>query len=119
MFKLILVIFILFVLLALYLWRGETYCGGMCDSPLSVLKELIRSNNIIVFSKTTCPWCQKAKQLLNSKGLKYKSIELDVNDNDKYVNALVTLTGQHTVPNIFINNRHIGGFTDLQSYLSE
>ena len=62
-----------------------------------------------VWSTDTCPFCVKAKELLDNYGFKY--IEYNVNENkeqfkEKFPNA-------KTVPQIIFNNEHVGGYTDL------
>lgn len=68
-----------------------------------------------VFSKSYCPYCRSTKQLLDSLGAKYYAIELDqVKDGSAIQNALQEISGQGTVPNVFIGQKHIGGNSDLQ-----
>ncbi|KAG0354896.1 thioredoxin-like protein [Gamsiella multidivaricata] len=75
---------------------------------------IIANNAVVVFSKTHCPYCTKAKALLEKHGVKAYIIELDNADNGAAIQAyLQELTGQRTVPNIFINQKHIGGCDNL------
>ncbi|KAG9067852.1 hypothetical protein KI688_011441 [Linnemannia hyalina] len=75
---------------------------------------IIAAHAIVVFSKSYCPYCTKAKNLLESLGAKAFILELDNVDNGAAIQAyLQTLTGQRTVPNIFIAQTHIGGCDDL------
>ena len=70
----------------------------------------------MVFSKSYCPYCKSTKQKLDKTGAKYKLIELDhESEGDAIQNALQEISGQRTVPNIFINKKHIGGNSDLQA----
>ncbi|GMI68388.1 glutaredoxin C2 [Hibiscus trionum] len=73
-------------------------------------KEIVSTNPVVVFSKTYCPFCVDVKQLFNQVGASYKAIELD-NESDgvEIQAALAELTGQRTVPNVFIGGKHIGG----------
>ena len=77
----------------------------------------IDQNKIIIFSKSYCPYCTKAKELfstLNVPGTKV--YELDNMDNGADIQkALLDITGQRTVPNIFINKKHLGGNDDAQA----
>ena len=68
---------------------------------------------IIIYSKVGCSYCINAKALLDQKGIKYESVDLD-NNPDLY-SKLVNQTGQKTVPYIFINDEFIGGYTDLKN----
>ncbi|KAG0022231.1 hypothetical protein BGZ82_011078 [Podila clonocystis] len=75
---------------------------------------LIADNAVMVFSKSYCPYCTKAKGLLASLDVVFKAIELDNVENGSEIQAyLLELTGQRTVPNIFIGQKHIGGCDKL------
>ncbi|KAF9924634.1 hypothetical protein FBU30_005430 [Linnemannia zychae] len=77
---------------------------------------IIADNAIVVFSKSYCPYCIKAKNLLTKLGAKYFVLELDNVEDGAAIQAyLAELTGQRTVPNIFISKKHIGGCDDLHS----
>jgi glutaredoxin 3 len=70
----------------------------------------------VVFSKSYCPYCNNAKCILDGLNAKYKAVELNQEDDgDDIQNALQKMTGQRTVPNIFIGQKHIGGNSDLES----
>ncbi|CEP15899.1 hypothetical protein [Parasitella parasitica] len=59
-------------------------------------------------------YCKKAKALLDGYNIKYENIELDKNsDGDAIQEYLAKKTGQETVPNIFMNQKHIGGSHEL------
>ncbi|KAI7885600.1 glutaredoxin [Lichtheimia hyalospora FSU 10163] len=80
-----------------------------------LIKTTIADNRVVVFSKTWCPFSQKAKKLFDDSNIPYHLIELDKQHNGADIQqALADLTGQKTVPNIFINNTHIGGYIDLR-----
>lgn len=66
---------------------------------------------IIVYSKANCPYCDWAKQFLDSKSLAYEEIRVDL-DPEK-LHEMVRLSGRRTVPQIFINSQSIGGYDDL------
>jgi len=77
---------------------------------------IIDNNAVAVFSKSWCPYCKASKALLTELGAKYYSIELDqVDDGSAIQDALREITGQTSVPNIFIKQQHIGGNSDLQA----
>lgn len=67
---------------------------------------------VTVYSKDYCPYCRKAKELLKSKGVEYEEIEIDVHpeEKDKMVERA---NGGRTVPQIFIDDFHVGGCDDL------
>jgi len=79
------------------------------------LKDLIRTSKVLVLSKTYCGYCTSSKSLL--KQLEVKDIE--IKELDTYSNnlqeAAYELTGQRTVPNIFIGGKHLGGNDKLQA----
>ncbi len=66
-----------------------------------------------IYIWTTCPYCQRALSLLDSKGVDYEKIILD--GKDKELNELRARTGQRTVPQIFIGEKMIGGYSDLSA----
>lgn len=67
---------------------------------------------IIIYSTPVCPYCTRAKKLLEGKGQTYK--EIDVSQDPAVREAMTQKAGgRQTVPQIFIDGRHIGGFDDL------
>jgi glutaredoxin 3 len=84
------------------------------------VKDLVKNNRILVFSKSYCPYCKKAKLLLDNMNESYHAVELDQHPKgSQYQAALQTLTGQRTVPNIWINGKHIGGSDNLHRAYSD
>lgn len=78
-------------------------------SAVSILVEkMIADNVVVVFSKSYCPYCKKAKNLL-AELTTYKALELDQTPEGDAIQAyLAQKTGQRTVPNIFINQAFVG-----------
>ena len=72
---------------------------------------------IKVYSWAVCPYCVRAKELLKSKNLDFEDISLD-GKRDELL-ALVKQTGQRTVPQIFIGDQFIGGFSELAQLESD
>lgn len=66
---------------------------------------------IKVYTTRICWYCRQAKRLLEEKGLEYE--EIDVSDDAETRTWLVGATGQRTVPQIFIGDHAVGGYTDL------
>lgn len=64
-----------------------------------------------VFSTQVCPYCVRAKQLLDSLGASYEEIRIDNDDAKRQ--EMMTRSGRRTVPQIFINGEAIGGCDDL------
>ena len=67
---------------------------------------------IEIYTKTFCPYCWRAKLLLDSKGVAYKEIAVDYGGEEKQV-MVERANGQTTVPQIFVGELHIGGCDDL------
>ncbi|MCX7193483.1 MAG: glutaredoxin 3 [Proteobacteria bacterium] len=68
--------------------------------------------NIIMYTTEVCPYCIRAEQLLQRKGVTaINKIRVDLQPELRI--KMVELTGRRTVPQIFINEQHIGGFDDL------
>lgn len=67
---------------------------------------------IEIYTKKTCPYCVRAKQLLDHKSVKYTEIPVDQNPQD-LEKMLKRSDGRRTVPQIFINDQGIGGCDDL------
>jgi len=64
-----------------------------------------------VYSTRWCGYCVRAKALLESRGIEYEEISLD--DDPAFRQKLFDLTGSWTVPQILIDGRPIGGYTEL------
>jgi len=89
------------------------------DSATKKAQQLIDDNAVMVFSKSWCPYCRNSKRILDGLNAKYEHYELDQQDDGSDIQeALLKLTGQRTVPNIFIGKQHIGGNSDLAGYSS-
>ncbi len=65
-----------------------------------------------VYSTAICPYCVAAKNLLRQRGLDYTEIRIDT-DPARRDEMLVRSGGRRTVPQIFVNGVHVGGFDDL------
>ncbi|QAY78883.1 glutaredoxin 3 [Sphingosinicella sp. BN140058] len=65
-----------------------------------------------IYTKFTCPYCFRAKRLLDEKGVTYEEYEV-TQIPGKRDEMLERSNGRHTVPQIFIDGRHIGGSDDL------
>ncbi|KAJ5085444.1 hypothetical protein N7532_010215 [Penicillium argentinense] len=76
----------------------------------------IDNNAVVVFSKSYCPYCTSSKKLLRETGANAEVVELDqIEGGSAIQDALEEISGQRTVPNIYIKQKHIGGNSDLQS----
>ena len=70
-------------------------------------------STVKVYTKTNCPYCVRAKALLDRKGVTYE--EIDAGSDDALRAWLVETTGQRTVPQIFVGDRSLGGFSDIDA----
>ena len=67
---------------------------------------------ITIYSTGWCPYCERARALLERKGLLFQEIKID-EDNIQRDLMLARSGGRRTVPQIFIGDRHVGGYDDL------
>jgi glutaredoxin 3 len=70
--------------------------------------------NILIYTSATCFYCVRAKALLKEKGLAYTEIRVDLDDAER--EKMMALSGRRTVPQIFFDDKHIGGCDDLYAY---
>jgi len=71
-------------------------------------------NEVLMYSSQFCPYCVNAEKLLQKKGVKnIKKIMVD--EDPSYMEEMLKITGEKTVPQIFIDDKHIGGFEQLRS----
>jgi glutaredoxin 3 len=70
-------------------------------------------SSVKVYTKRNCPYCVRAKSLLDRKGVAYE--EIDAEHDDALRSWLVEKTGQRTVPQIFVGERSLGGFSDIDA----
>jgi len=73
-------------------------------------------NTVTVLTSPTCSYCHAAKSLLKQQGVDYKEVDL-LKDGD-HAQQLLLKSGQRTVPQIFINETPIGGFTELSQLIT-
>lgn len=66
---------------------------------------------VVIYTKSWCPYCARAKDLLVRKGVAYE--EVDVSNDLAREREMITWSGRHSVPQIFIDEAHIGGSDDL------
>ena len=66
---------------------------------------------IQIYSSARCPYCVWAKNFFNDKKLAYEELRIDLDQQN--LDTMVTKTGKRSVPQIFIGDRHVGGYQDL------
>lgn len=69
----------------------------------------------IVWSKDNCPYCVQAKQLLTIKGIEYE--EKKIGEGYTKEDLLDAVPDARSVPQIFLDGNHVGGFTELRAHL--
>lgn len=78
---------------------------------MSLLASESAMSEVTVYTTNTCPYCVAAKSLLAGKGI--KPIEINVAGSNEKMLEMMSRSGRRSVPQIFINNLHVGGFDDL------
>ena len=68
-----------------------------------------------IYSTKICPYCVRAKMLLEKREIDYIEYKID-EDHKKYEEMLELSNGRQSVPQIFIDGKHIGGYDDLVDY---
>ena len=67
-----------------------------------------------IYTWSTCPFCLRAKSLLNNKGVNFTEYSID-GDEDARAKMAQRANGRRSLPQIFINDNHIGGFDDIHA----
>ena len=73
--------------------------------------------NITIYSKSGCPNCVTAKNLLQSLNIEYK--EIDIETGDRFANFVANYPEARQMPQIFIGDQRVGGFAGLQAALKK
>lgn len=69
--------------------------------------------NVVMYTSAYCPYCMNAERLLANKGVTVNKIRVDLEPEQRVI--MMEKTGRRTVPQIYIDDRHIGGFDDLRA----
>jgi len=72
------------------------------------VQEEISGQDVVVFSRTGCPYCRRAIEALNAHSIAHKVVELDAASKA----SLVKITGQSSVPQVFVKQQFVGGCND-------
>ncbi|KAK2503408.1 hypothetical protein MC885_002035 [Smutsia gigantea] len=89
-------------------------------TPVNQIQEMISNNCVVIFSKTSCSYCKMAKNLFHDMNVNYEVVELDMPEyGSQFQDALYKMTGERTVPRIFINGTFIGGANDTHKLHKE
>ncbi|TYI68589.1 hypothetical protein E1A91_D08G098800v1 [Gossypium mustelinum] len=109
-------------LIALILVIAASLCwvSSADSSEAAFVKKTISAHKIVIFSKSYCPYCRKAKSVFKELKEVPFVVELDERDDGWNIqDALSEIVGRRTVPQVFINEKHIGGSDDtVEAYQS-
>ena len=72
---------------------------------------------LTIYTKNYCPFCSKAKTLLDSLNLEYK--EIDITDTPEKMEELSRMSGMMTIPQIFLGEKLLGGYSDIEKLNKE
>lgn len=67
---------------------------------------------VVIYTSPMCGYCYRAKKLLERKGVAFTEVDVE-SDSTRRQEMIARAGGRYTVPQIFINNRHVGGCDDL------
>lgn len=100
---------------------SKTSIASSIADPMDFIRSEISANDVVIFSTTYCPHCVHTKQLFVSMNTNAKIIDLDLISNglgpaeDSVAVKVYEMTGQRTVPNVFIKGNHLGGDDRVQA----
>ncbi|MBW6477040.1 MAG: glutathione peroxidase [Chromatiales bacterium] len=95
--------------------EGDPFEVSDADTMLNYINPQAKKPDAIsLFTKPGCPFCAKAKAMLEARGMDYEEINLGA---DATLRSLRAITGRETVPQVYINGQLIGGSDDLEKYL--
>lgn len=66
---------------------------------------------VVIYTTAICPYCVRAKRLLDRKGVRYQEIRVDLEPNK--LAEMMHRSQRRTVPQIFIDTYHVGGYDDM------
>ncbi len=94
---------------------GDPFGVSDADTMLNYISSDAKAPpSIAIFSRGSCPFCKKSKEMLDAKGLAYEEIVIGKDATHISTRAIAGSAG---VPQIFIDGKHIGGSTELEEYL--
>ncbi|XP_062234047.1 glutaredoxin-C8-like [Phragmites australis] len=85
------------------------------SSPKFFVKSTVKAHDVVMFSKSYCPYCRRAKAVFKELQLNMEPyiVELDRReDGGEIQDALLDIVGRRTVPQVFVNGKHLGGSDD-------
>jgi len=95
--------------------EGDPFDVSDADTMLNyIAKDAEVPASVTVMARKGCPFCAKAKEMLDDAGMEYEVLMMGEDFTDRSLRAIV---GSSSVPQVFINGDHIGGSTDLAEWL--
>ncbi|XP_006656323.1 glutaredoxin-C8 [Oryza brachyantha] len=85
-------------------------------SKSAFVKSTVKAHDVVIFSKSYCPYCRRAKAVFKELELKNEPyvVELDQREDGWEIqDALSNLVGRRTVPQVFVHGKHLGGSDDI------
>jgi len=96
---------------------GDPFEVSDADTMLNYINPAaVKPLTISMITRPGCPFCSKAKAILTENGMCFEEIVLS---KDASLRSVRAITGQETVPQVFIDGKHIGGTEALQAYLQQ
>jgi glutaredoxin-like protein len=96
---------------------GDPFEVSDADTMLDYINpNAVKPEAVSIITKPGCPFCAKAKEMLQEHGITYDEISVG---HDATLRSVRAITGRDTVPQVFIAGRHIGGSEELANYLAE
>lgn len=93
--------------------------SSYCDlETQNSIQRILNANKILLLTSIGCPACVDAKKLLDKNNFAFHSIDISKEENEKYFHCIYDITKSHYVPQVFINNKYIGGYREL-TYLNQ
>mmetsp|Transcript_41541 Transcript_41541/g.119890 ORF Transcript_41541/g.119890 Transcript_41541/m.119890 type:complete len:172 (+) Transcript_41541:118-633(+) len=88
----------------------STHPSPGMDETESFITTTINDYKVVIFSKSYCPFCTRTKKRFRTLGEDALIFELDLmSEGAEIQSKLASMTGQRTVPNVFVNGTHVGG----------
>ncbi|KAI3451018.1 hypothetical protein Pfo_007683 [Paulownia fortunei] len=107
---------VLIAAVACMLLLGYAPQKALASNSPAFVENVIYSNKIAIFSKSYCPYSLRAKRIFSELEEQPFVVELDLRDDGyKIQDVLLEMVGRRTVPQVFVNGKHIGGSDDLQA----
>lgn len=95
---------------------GDPFEVSDADTMLHYINPNAKSpSSVTVIAKPGCPFCARAKQLLIDKGIRFEEVVLG---QDATSVSLKAISGQSTVPQVFIDGKHVGGSEQLERFIA-